>query len=272
MNTAKTLFILFFVLTIIIFSSCNVVETKAVIEKNIDTVICTTNATFKLSNFAIINNCWGKDSITNFTQCVNVKKNSKGLDFGFTWQWPSNINNNVKAYPEIVFGWKPWDNCTPTTDLLPINVNSGDTIIVSFDSIETNFNGIGNTSFDLWITSSKTPTSSDVTREIMIWTKNYGHFPGNNIVATVIIDDVEYDLYKNDWTWTFFAFVNKYETEINSINIHKFISYLLSQNYITPYEFLASVEFGNEIVSGSGNTSVKNFKITYKQHNIGLPI
>ncbi len=273
MHYSKNILFPLLILIIVSFCRCNIVETKAVAKKdesNIDTTICTPDGSFKVSEYIVANNCRGKGSITNFSQSVNVKFNAKGMDLGFNWQWPSNINNNVKAYPEIIFGWKPWSNLS-TTELIPIRVSASDTICVSYDNIETNFNGVGNTSLDIYITSSQTPSVSLITKEIMIWVKNYGQIPRGSQIASVNIDGVEYDLYIENMNWTCLTFVNQYNTNITNVNIHKFLEYLILAHYITNSEFLSSIEFGNEIVSGTGSTTIKNFQIQIKPV-IGVPL
>jgi len=242
-------------------------ETEPITDNNnnntttVDTVFCATDASYKFGEYIIVNNCWGKGTITSFTQCSYVKQTDAETNMGFNWSWPSNVNNNVKAYPEIVFGHKPW-NTTSTTPLLPVQVTTTKSIIASFTSITTTFGGVGNTAFDIWITASSAPSSSNIKREIMIWTKNFGQGAGGSKIASVTIDNVLFDLYKADWDWTYLAFVNKNNTEMTTVNIHKFIKYLLENNHITSSEFIAAIEFGNEIISGTGSTNIKNYKVT----------
>ncbi len=229
--------------------------------KNIDTVVCAVDNSLIFNEYKIINNCWGKGNITNFSQCIYLKENDGNYNIGFNWFWQSNINNNVKAYPEILFGFKPFESKS-TTNKLPIKLSQNKKIIASFSSIAVNFNGKGNTAFDIWITSSASPNQSNITREIMIWTQNYGQEPGGSKIATVNIDNINFDFYKADWNWTYLAFIIKDNINYQTINIHKFLEYLITNGYISSNEYLASVEFGNEIIEGYGNTTITNFKVT----------
>ena len=95
----------------------------------------------------------------------------------------------------------------------------------------------------------------------MIWTKNYGQSAGGSKVATVNIDNVNFDFYKADWNWTYLAFVIKDNIDYKTINIHKFVEYLVTNGYIANSEYLASVEFGNEVIQGQGSTKITNFKV-----------
>jgi hypothetical protein len=226
----------------------------------IDTTNCKTDGVLYYGEYKIINNCWGKGNIQDFSQCIYIKELDNEYSFGFNWYWPNGINNEVKAYPEILFGFKPFDNKSTTTKL-PVKISDGKKIIASFSSVTTTFTGIGNTAFDIWITSSPTPTQKDIKREIMIWTKNYGQMPGGSKIASVNIDNVNFDFYKADWNWTYLAFVIKDNIDYKTINIHKFVEYLVNNGYMTNSEYLASVEFGNEVVQGQGSTKITNFKV-----------
>ncbi|MFH0736565.1 MAG: hypothetical protein V1773_19775 [bacterium] len=270
MSFTKLILFYFSFSLILLFVGCKKdSETESNINyPTIDTTICTADASFKVNEYTIINNCWGKGTIQDYMQCIFIKKNINEMSVGFSWQWPAD-NNDVKAYPEILFGWKPW-NSSSTTTKLPIRVGSIKTLKASYTSITTSLYGVGNTAFDLWITSSKTPTVSDITREVMIWTKNFGQTPGGSKVATVTIDNVEYDLYKGNWDWTYLAFVNKGVSGITNVNLDKFLAYLFENGYISPNENLASIEFGNEIVNGSGNTTIRNYNITVEENPGGI--
>ena len=46
-----------------------------------------------------------------------------------------------------------------------------------------------------------------------------------------------------------------------TLKMHEFLKYLLEQKLLDPNEFVASVEFGNEIVGGQGTTWIKHLGI-----------
>ena len=45
------------------------------------------------------------------------------------------------------------------------------------------------------------------------------------------------------------------------LRIDKFLSYLIAKGILDKKKFLASIEFGNEIVSGQGKTDIRRFSI-----------
>ena len=57
---------------------------------------------YSFGAYLLQNNTWGQGDITDFSQCIFTTSDSI---FGWNWDWP-NIGNNVKAYPEIIFGKK----------------------------------------------------------------------------------------------------------------------------------------------------------------------
>jgi len=208
--------------------------------------------------YIISNNVWNKGDITSYKQCIFKKDN--GLIYGWLWRWPVTDNKkDVKAYPEIIYGWKPW-NDNSTTINLPIQIVNIGQIIVSHDII-LHAIGIYNMSFDLWITNSSTPNENNITREVMIWLDKEKLEPGGDFIKRVTIGGEDYDFYKTDWDWTYFAFV-KVSPKLKGITkIHEFVNYLIQEGYVSTDEYLASIEIGNEIAEGRGNTIIRRYSI-----------
>ena len=71
---------------------------------------------YSFGPYLLQNNTWGQGDIIDFSQCIFTTSDSI---FGWNWDWP-NIGNNVKAYPEIIFGKKPWSSSS-TNNILPIS-------------------------------------------------------------------------------------------------------------------------------------------------------
>ena len=63
--------------------------------------------------------------------------------------------------------------------------------------------------------------------------------------------------------WRYIAFQNVNNgADQASIPVLPFLKYLQSKSLITGAEYLSSVEFGNEIVNGQGETRVNAFSVT----------
>lgn len=214
----------------------------------------------KFNEFIIENNVWGKNKHTSYNQCIGIEVAENEFEINWNWNWPAINEKNVKAYPVIIYGWKPWNN-ESTTDNIPVEILENKNITIIWDSLTSEFNGSGNTAFDIWLTSSLTPSSNNITREIMIWLDSKTMKAGGEIIKTVEIDNETYELYKADWDWTYIAFVKKSGGTVSKLNLKFFLDFLLKENLITKEEILAAIEFGNEIVEGSGNFKIKNYQI-----------
>jgi len=235
-------------------------ETSA--KSYLDSTTCVDGAQIKVGEFLLDNNVWGKGSITTYQQCITAKENGSSSIFAWQWTWPT-IGSNVKSYPEIIFGYKPFGN-TSTTPLLPKIIADLQLAIVSFSSYTTTINGTGNLAFDIWITDSSTPTESNIKHEIMIWLEKNIQQPAGSFIEHVTIDGSTYDYYRGPLSWDYIAFVKTSTNKVTSVNISDFLTYLKNKNHISENEFLSAIEFGNEIISGTGSTVITNYKIEIK--------
>ena len=211
-------------------------------------------------SYLIENNVWGQGNINNFSQCIYTTTDSV---FGWNWDWPS-IGTNVKAYPEIIFGKKPWSS-NSTNNVLPIMIDNIETFEVSFD-IQTEANGYYNLAFEFWVTADSLSNENEITTEVMIWTSNSLLQPAGEQISIVFVDGYYYNLYKADFdNWIYYAFVSDVDQYNSTLNIHNFINYMISTGHLNPNEYLGSFEFGNEIVYGVGQTNINHYSISVNQ-------
>jgi len=217
----------------------------------------------KINEYILSNNVWNKKEITNYKQCI-FKANDT-LPFGWTWDWPDGINYDVKSYPEIIYGWKPFHESSSNT--LPKQISNINYLTVSYN-ISISADGRYNTAFDLWIINSPVSHQDNRTKEIMIWIDKKGIEFNDSFVEKISIDGENYDFYfrkanSNYWNmnWDYIAFVKEYPKLDGTLDIYKFLNYLSNKNYILPNEYLACVEIGNEIVDGKGETKINNYSI-----------
>jgi hypothetical protein len=244
------------------------ISTQSVAEYNLSASASASRSLFcgdwdelQLEEYLVSNNVWGKGNITGYKQCIFGAVAKGRIVGGWIWQWPTS-DDTIKAYPEIIFGWKPW-NASSTTPDLPIQVGSIASAIASHEILVQRAGGGYNTSFDLWITSQSTPTPENITREVMVWLnhKNLPLLPGG---TRILIDGDEYDFYTDQWDWTYFAFIKVDPVLKGSTNLYAFIQYLVDNSYISSSEFWASVEFGNEIAYGKGGTAFFDYMVQVK--------
>ena len=215
---------------------------------------------YSFGPYLLQNNTWGQGDITDFSQCIFTTSDSI---FGWNWNWP-NIGNNVKAYPEIIFGKKPWSSSS-TNNVLPIALNRIENFEVNFD-IQTEANGNYNSAFEFWITEDSLSNENGITTEVMIWTSNNFLQPAGNQISIVYVDGYFYKMYRADFdNWVYYAFVSEIDQYNGVLKIHDFINYMLSTGHLNPNEFLGSFEFGNEIVHGNGQTIINQYSISLNE-------
>lgn len=141
-------------------------------ENEYDFSSCKAWAEIRFPYYTLFNNIWGVQSITDYEQCVFYNRDPEF--FGWKWKWPY-MGNHVKAYPEIIFGKKPWHDYT-TSNYLPAKINSYD-IRIQF-AFKLTADGIYNTAFVIYLTDSENPSPESITHEIMIWVNNSRMSPG----------------------------------------------------------------------------------------------
>ena len=211
-------------------------------------------------DYLIENNVWGQGSINEFTQCIFTTNDSS---FGWNWDWPD-IGYNVKAYPEIIFGKKPW-SINSTTNELPLKVGNVETFEVNFD-LNIEASGNYNLAFEFWVTEDSISNQDQITNEVMIWTANSLLQPAGEQISVFFSDGYYYDLYRAEFDdWIYYAFVSQTDQQEGTLHVHNFINYMLATGHLNPNEYMASFELGNEIVSGSGQTNIQQYSISVNE-------
>jgi hypothetical protein len=223
---------------------------------------CADYAEFNVGELIVQNNVWGKQGITTYEQCVFGTGSPAGFPVGWTWTWPE-PPGGVMAYPEIIYGRKPWSSSSTTT-YLPRRLSDINTLTVSYDITQTAA-GSHNLSFDIWLNDADPPTPDNITREIMIWLDHAVMGPAGTYQGPVTIDGEAYVFYMGSvgtGTWTYIAFVKQTPELSGDTNVKLFFDYLVSIDAVEDTEYCSAVEIGNEVVSGSGRTEFSSYTVT----------
>lgn len=236
---------------------------------------CEESALSEAGQYIGENNAWGKQGVVGWTQCMGATAlpqadgQPPAVTAHWTWDWKQ-VGDNVKAFPEIVFGHKPGFPKTSTT-LLPRKLSTLQTLTVDHD-ITTEREGAGNLSIDMWLTANGNPTTfavPPITHEVMIWLEAFGPmYQGGDLVDHVRINGTPYRVHVGEkfglgWRYVAFAPTSPMKP-VNQINLLPFFEYLRGKNLITTDEHLSAVNLGNEIISGSGDTRVNRYAVTVK--------
>lgn len=236
---------------------------------------CRDWAKLRDAGFIYENNVWNQGTIKNRTQCLLRRVVDGKVQYGWCWQWPHG-SGNVKAYPEVIHGHKPWFTSSTTANL-PRPISTIDELSVIYD-IEMNARGRYDLAFDIWVTTSERPTPSTITHEIMIWmgerTRAWEPSPGY-LAKRVTIGDAAYDLYirpRAEWLKehgapdvAYIAFNSRTAQLSGRIDVKEFLDYLTNHGYLPADGYVASVELGNEIVNGTGELWLKSYEIRVNQ-------
>ena len=225
---------------------------------------CTDYGELSFGDFLLWNNVWGKEDRSNYDQCIELKLNDTTCEMDWTWYWPDDKTGTVKAYPNIVYGWLPWYERFTNNDL-PSRIADISDITITWDKLNSEFTGIGNFSFDIWITYGDPPFGTNITHEIMIWLKNVDMLPAGNFREKLTLDDVNYKLYEWDREWIYLAFDQISSRNTNEIKLGPFLNFLMENKLLSQNEFLSSICLGNEVIYGNGKTEVENYKIEIKK-------
>lgn len=235
---------------------------------------CSAWATAIVGPYKYENNIWGIDKARGFTpdQCL-LRRNKEGRsEIGWTWNWPG-YDPTVFAYPQIMFGWKPWSGGKPSDARFPLKVSAMQGLSLEYE-VETQAEGSYNLAPEIWLTSSgkwtEQPNPTLITTEIMFWMDyQQGAVPAGKVVDQPVLGGVRYELFKADNIgdrgdgrgWTLYSFRSPTRQLAGRIPIDALLRYMVEKGLVSADEYIASVEFGNEVVGGSGTTWVRKFEV-----------
>ncbi len=225
----------------------------------------------QFDEYEVHNNVWDKRNIKNFEQCIYKNTSSDKESVGWRWDWPV-ATGNIKAYPSILYGLKPWSHKS-TTPNLPIKIDDIELFKTKFQ-VDENSKGGMNLLIDAWITNSNNPRPHNRIAElaIHIYQKQWQGQAGKYI-ETILIDGIVYDFYKQEnmsvhgdnHNWAYLGFVHKGRPKYSgNVNIKHFTDYLVKNGHLDKDSYLSSIEFGNEITHGQGEIRISHFQVDVK--------
>lgn len=220
--------------------------------------------------YIVENNVWNKRNTENYRQKIGIKKSKHGaIRAGWGWEWPA--SSSIVAFPDIIFGKNPWAD-ESTTSRLPVQIKNIDSLYVELKMTHLG-HGHRNTAFQIWLTDNPACRPEHIRHEIMIWLRNDG-LPLAPVRKTLDIDGKQYKLsvmenfgdpqLKPPLKWTYCSFLEPEIFMQGSVNIKRFLNKLIDEGLVSPEEYVAVINFGNEIRDGAGLTVVDNYRISVK--------
>lgn len=231
---------------------------------------CGNYALMTHGSLQFMNNVWAREKASGpYEQCV-IRRGSDGQQqFGWTWTWPG-FEPLGFGFPEIIFGWKPWSEAS-TDARLPIQLSALKELSVRY-AVNTESTGKISLSAGVWLTSSGQVTANPlaIADEIAIWL-DYpeGATPSGERAGSLAVEGVDYELWhtpnhgdRGDGTgWDLYYLKGASRRLQGTLQLERFLQALQSKQLISPDHYVASVEFGNELMSGSGTTWVSDFDV-----------
>jgi hypothetical protein len=225
-------------------------------------------AQIQFSEYLIENNTWNvKAAKSKWSE--SIYRDTLNGNFGWKWDFTGEKDepNEIKSYPEVIYGRKPYSGYKSTTTLLPKElIKAG--FWINYD-YTIKADGAYNISTDISITDSKNPNESNIRAKIMIWFKheNIPFVEQKNLKKTVI-DRRNYEIYIDtahigpEGKWVYIALMPDTFPSQGKLKLEEYFNYFISIGILKPDWFLSSIELGSEISSGRGNIVFKRFIVS----------
>lgn len=218
------------------------------------------------------NNVWGsKKAKGKFKQCLLKRERDGKIEVGWSWDWPG-FDPSVFAYPEVVVGWKPWSGGKTTDPRFPLKVSDVRTLTLDYE-VESEVTGSYDLAPEIWLTDAPAtdkPNPQSITTEVMFWMDHTeGARPAGKVVDHVPLNGITYELWREDSIgvdangkgWRLLSFKSPHKQLAGSIDIAALLKYLVEKKLAQPSDYVASVEFGNEVMGGTGTTWIRRFDL-----------
>jgi len=216
-----------------------------------------------LGDKVLESNVWGVNQSNQKINHLALTQFPIEEDQYIAWKWAATNQqaHTILAYPEIVFGWKPWRN-TSTTSELPRPLNQIKSIPVKYQ-YEGSAKGSYNLAFDCWINAGTSISKENILTEVMVWEDWSNLNPVGQMKERLESPYGTYEVWEGTTTegWNCLTFRKVPPASDGDIDLHWFLKYLIAKGVIQDTQILASVEFGNEIGKGTGVTIIKNYQI-----------
>jgi hypothetical protein len=255
------------------------VEEVAWVKPVTQTISCDDYYSEITPNGTLYNNVWNKHAAQKLSWSQCLEKNSSSGLYGWSWVWPTKKNNAIYAYPQIKLGTSPW---APTPNLypeFPLDHSLINSLVIEHE-LDIQSNGEHNVATSLWLTNTKeignTPNPSAILAELMIWsyaTPNHMNPAGTHTESFEIGSQTWEVWVDKNWSdtsgvnnnkWVYITFRAKNPSLKAKFDLIDFIDYVVEHQILPNNFYIADIELGTEIMSGSGLLWVKQFNVTIK--------
>lgn len=219
----------------------------------------------------LTNNMWNKQAAggASYRQCIRYRGDPPEREYGWTWSWPEE-GQTLLAFPQTVFGWKPWNGGTSTTPELPIRIDRIRDLRLAYE-METAATGKHNLATALWLTrtgrTGAEPDPADISADINIWTDGFDFEPSGDRIGEATIDGIAFEVWHdedmgdasaaNSNRWTHVVYRSTARHTSLALDVRKILQDAIGRELVSPSHYVSSVEVGNEVMTGDGETWIK---------------
>jgi len=217
----------------------------------------------------VVNNTWGSGWLSygvNYTVDTAYSPADLTARTTFSWWYPGNTQYAapILAYPEVGFGPSPFNGGTQPTDVgavLPVQVGELTRFTADYDvAYKGDLQGF-DVAFDLWLTKTPGGDQSTISNEIMVWLHKGGVAPYGQLAGTTTINGVAADIYRAAGDWPYTAVILQADLPAGRLDVADLLSKMQALGIVSPAEYVASLQLGAEIISGSGALTVNNLDL-----------
>ncbi|WP_416307370.1 GH12 family glycosyl hydrolase domain-containing protein [Neptunicella sp. SCSIO 80796] len=269
--------LMFFIPTLVLLSCSQKEATKSDWQKPATTTIsCDDYALQHTPSGMLFNNVWNKDAAKSFDwrQCLEKSKSEEV--YGWSWKWPSD-SDTIYAYPQIKLGTSPWAPTPADKGDFPLNYANLKRLLISH-KLEVSGNSEHNVATSMWLTNSANigaePNPATIVAELMIWsytTPNHMD-PAGRYQGDVNVDQQQWEVWAdNNWGdvsgqhnnhWIYLTFRAKKRALASKFDVIPLVQYAVEHQLLPQTFYIADIELGTEIMSGSGLVWLKSFDIS----------
>jgi hypothetical protein len=231
--------------------------------------ISNNNEYFLQDDICVLNNVWNRQQLVNgvdFTQQCTFDPDNM-TQFTFNWDWGADTDT-VRSYPEIVVGYKPWDQ--RGADVISAKVSDIKTFEIGAD-VDISGNTMGfNVSYDLWLTSEALGDKNTINTEVMVWThKGDWANEGAEVAGTYVDGDLTFKIVTYDdfsalgVHWRYISLIPGKDCLDATIDMGAVLQKLARLDLLSSDDYVTGYELGAEVSHGQGQMQINSFDYSF---------
>lgn len=223
----------------------------------------------------LYNNVWNKHAAGsgNWHQCLEKSLDSKRV--GWSWRWPTR-SDVIFAYPQIKVGVSPWDPGSAKDARFPLKISTLRRLNIAHQ-LEISTTGQHNVATSMWLVREASigdlPAPELIAAEVMIWTyATDNHMsPAGVMVGTLKSKGTVWEVWLdkewedtsgiNENRWVYLSFRSRDPSLSTEYDALELLQFAINKGFLPPELYVADIELGTEIMSGSGLAWVIDFRV-----------